>query len=51
MSDNLPDKLLSTRAVRARYDDICDRTVYRWVEAGELPQYQIGMLPGADGEG
>jgi hypothetical protein len=38
MASNIPDKLLPTRAVRARYDDICDRTVDRWVEAGELPQ-------------
>jgi predicted DNA-binding transcriptional regulator AlpA len=33
---NTPDRLVPTRTVCARYD-IVDRTVDRWVEAGELP--------------
>jgi hypothetical protein len=31
------DRKLSTRLVRRRYGDVCDRTVDRWIERGVLP--------------
>jgi hypothetical protein len=30
-------RLVRARGLRARYDDVCDRTISRWVEAGVLP--------------
>jgi hypothetical protein len=31
-------KFLNVRAVRARYSNVSDRTVDRWVQAGILPE-------------